>query len=211
MQLVATGLLQSFGDLTILRGVDFEINTGQRAAIVGPSGSGKSSLLALLGGLARPRSGMVEVRQHQTLLKGRAVRQAVSWVLQTTTVLGARSALANTELAARFARVPGSRRESLAALAAVDLTDAADRPARLLSGGELQRLAIARALASHKPFILADEPTGQLDRHTSDLVLDRLVDAVEHTGAGLILVTHDEAAMQRFETVYRLNDGQLEL
>lgn len=210
MQLVATDVQQAFGGTEVLRGVDFAVAQGDRVAIIGPSGSGKSSLLAILGGLSQPRAGQIEIREGpRTLLARRDVRRGIAWILQTTTALGTRSTQANVSLAARLAGVKNPEQQSRRALESVGLGDVTSRQARFLSGGELQRLAIARAIASDRPFILADEPTGQLDAKTSDRVLDQLVTSVDEEGLGLVVVTHDEQILNRFHTVYRLTNGTL--
>ncbi|MGD9958882.1 ABC transporter ATP-binding protein [Nocardioides sp.] len=192
----------------VLDEVGFDVRRGESIAIVGPSGMGKTTLLAILGGLIEPDSGRVGVQT-----RGRDGLQPpepwVSWVLQTTNVLRDRSVLANVRLgcfadAATWRKADGRAR---AALERVALGARADEPLRLLSGGEAQRVVIARAMASRRPFLLADEPTGQLDSATSRLVMDALLAASQRRG--LVLVTHDAELAQRCDRVLRLTDGRL--
>lgn len=195
----------------VLDGASFVIERGRSAAILGPSGSGKSTLLSVLGGLVRPDAGTVRVDLGSQDLDGAAVplRDVTAWVLQTTNVLPERSALENVIVAAltqhgdqRRARAEAGRR-----LESVGLADRVHDPARVLSGGELQRVVIARALASGRPFVLADEPTGQLDRSTSAMVLDALLRS--SGDAGVVIVTHDPEVAARCDAMVRIEDGRV--
>jgi putative ABC transport system ATP-binding protein/lipoprotein-releasing system ATP-binding protein len=195
----------------VLDGASFTIERGRSAAILGPSGSGKSTLLSVLGGLVRPDDGTVRVDLGPQATDGASValRDVTAWVLQTTNVLPERSALENVVVAAltqhgdrRRARAEAERR-----LESVGLADRAHDSARVLSGGELQRVVIARALASGRPFLLADEPTGQLDRATSMMVLDALLRS--SGDAGVVIVTHDPAVAARCDVTARLEDGRV--
>ena len=194
----------------VLDGADFEVAMGEHVAILGPSGSGKSTLLSVLGGLVVPVAGNVGV-QHEDGRSGAgtavSVREVTSWVLQTTNVLPERSALDNVAVAALTQGLSRPRALEVAArhLADVGLAALAHTPARKLSGGEVQRVVIARALASRRPFILADEPTGQLDRATSDVVLDALFSSA--AGSGVVVVTHDQAVADRCMRVVRIQDA----
>ena len=187
------------------------IERGRSAAILGPSGSGKSTLLSVLGGLVRPDAGTVRVDLASSDLHGAAVplRDVTAWVLQTTNVLPERSALENVVVAA-LTRYGGRRRargEADRRLDSVGLGDRVHDPARVLSGGELQRVVIARALASGRPFVLADEPTGQLDRSTSAMVLDALLGS--SGDAGVVIVTHDPEVAARCDVMVRIEDGRV--
>ena len=192
---------------TLLSGASLRVALGENVAIVGPSGSGKTTLLALLGGLLRPRQGSVRVA-------GVALedpRDNVAWVLQSVNVLPDRTALDNVSAGAFADGLSRASAEVLGrdTLGAVGLAALAERPVRVLSGGELQRVVIARALASSRRFVLADEPTGQLDRATTDAVVDALLT----TGAGrrgLVVVTHDPTVAARCHRTYLLRDGRLE-
>lgn len=203
MRLSAHDLWFGYDDRPILDGVEFSAATGEAVAIVGPSGVGKTTLLSLLGGMQRPRAGRVEVDGDP------AVSAHVSWVLQTVNVLANRSVLENVALGPLVDGRP--RREALAIAASrlheVGLDALADAPARKVSGGELQRVVIARALASSRPFLLADEPTGQLDRVTTDQIVECLL--LARAERGLIVVTHDPAVAARCDRRYELVDGLL--
>lgn len=195
----------------MLDGASFMIERGRSAAILGPSGSGKSTLLSVLGGLVRPDAGTVRVELGSPDRGDAdvALRDVTAWVLQTTNVLPERSALENVVVAAltqhgdrRRARAEAERR-----LESVGLADRAHDAARVLSGGELQRVVIARALASGRPFVLADEPTGQLDRSTSAMVLSALLQS--SGDAGVVIVTHDPEVAARCDTTVRIDDGRV--
>lgn len=189
----------------VLSDAHLAVEEGESVAVLGPSGSGKSTLLSVLGGLLAPTRGSAHVQRPDGAVV--RLRDACAWVLQTVNVLPERSALDNVAVAGMACGL--SRREALGdargRLSAVGLQDRAGDPARQLSGGEVQRVVIARALASRRPFILADEPTGQLDRSTSDIVLDALFTSTG--GAGVVVVTHDPAVAERCGRLVRLDDG----
>lgn len=182
------------------------VTLGDRVAILGPSGSGKTTLVALLGGLIAPDEGSVTVEsQHGALQPARCV----AWVLQTLNVLPDRTTLENAQLGAYAdtADPKQARQRALAGLEAVGLGSLVDRPVRTLSGGECQRVVIARALASRRPFILADEPTGQLDHATTARVLDVLVGDLRERG--IVIVTHDREVAARCDRVISILDGRI--
>lgn len=203
MRLSASDLWFGYGDRQILTGAEFSASTGEAVAIVGPSGVGKTTLLSLLGGMQRPRKGAVDVDGDT------GVARWMSWVLQTVNVLANRSVLENVALGALADC--RSRPEALEIAAGrvhqVGLAALAQAPARKVSGGELQRVVIARALASSRPFLLADEPTGQLDRVSTDQVVECLL--LARTERGLVIVTHDPAVADRCDRRYELVDGKL--
>lgn len=204
MRLVADGVVVRYPRSTreVLAGADLAVEQGETVAILGPSGSGKSTLLSVLGGLVRPTGGVVRV-------DGAAggLRDVSAWVLQTVNVLPERSVLDNVVLGGltRGLTRASAVAEAAARLDAVGLGERLDDPVRVLSGGEVQRVVIARALASGRPFILADEPTGQLDRATSDVVLDALFTTAG--GAAVVVVTHDPEVAARCGRVARIDDG----
>lgn len=192
---------------SVVSGVNLALEAdGRSTAIVAPSGSGKTTLLNIVGGLLEPASGVRRVS-----LAGGARLPGCAWVFQTTNVLAHRSALDNAALAAqlRGLSVDESRREATAALGAVGLGEASPRPARTLSGGERQRLAVARALVAGQPFLLADEPTGQLDSATSTVVADLLFASVAARAMHLVVVTHDMDLARRCGRVLALRPGAL--
>ncbi len=200
-----------------LRGISIEIAGGERVALLGKSGSGKLTLLNLLGGLDRPSSGGLRVGGrdlHQ--LSGREMARfrstTVGMIFQSFNLIGSRSAVENVELPMVFAG--RSPRERLAAargaLEAVGLGARLDHRPAQLSGGESQRVAIARALVNRPRVILADEPTGNLDSQTARQVIALILDHVREHAATLVLVTHDEElAASCTDRVVRLVDGRI--
>ncbi len=191
----------------MLVGVDLTVEQGESVAILGPSGSGKSTLLSVLGGLVRPTAGSARAEEDDGA--PRPLRIVTSWVLQTVNVLPERSVLDNVVVAGLTCGLPRAqaRADAIDRLESVGLGDRLGDPARLLSGGEVQRVVIARALASARPFVLADEPTGQLDRATSDIVLDALFTTAG--GAGVVVVTHDPLVAARCDRTTRIDNGVL--
>lgn len=198
----------------ILNGVDVTVGSGEAIALVGPSGSGKTTLLSIMGLLTRPVDGSVVIDGVEMPQRGRQLDAARSewfaWVFQTVNALGQRTALDNAALGLLAQGVSRERanRRALDALVAVGLAerqaDAVDR----LSGGELQRVCIARAMATTPRFVLADEPTGQLDRATSKQVLDALWNA-RSDGTSLVVATHDSMVAERCDRVLRISDGRV--
>ena len=187
----------------IIDGISAEISAGPRSVILGPNGAGKSVLMRLCHGLLRPTSGAI--RWQGTNGEGR--RQAM--VFQRPVMLR-RSALANVTYALELAGFAPTecRLRALDVLEAVGLADAARRPARVLSGGEQQRLALAIALANDPPLILADEPTGNLDSSNGRHVLDLLLQVRRSRGVTLVLVTHDPNVAAVADDRLVLRDGR---
>jgi len=213
----ARGLVKTYGEgraaVRVLDGADLEVERGEFVAVVGRSGSGKSTLLHLLGGLDRADSGTIEVagaRLHELDERGLTVvrRRDVGFVFQSFHLLPELSSLENVLLPAQLARdgvQAGPRAREL--LARLGLTEVARRLPTTLSGGEQQRLAIARALVNDPSLVLADEPTGNLDEESGAAVLDLLRRAAD-TGRAVVLVTHDRAATVLAHRVLRLQDGR---
>jgi putative ABC transport system ATP-binding protein len=198
-----------------LRGVDLEISSGEHVALIGPSGSGKSTMLHIVGCLDRPTSGryLFEGREvgalseeERSLLR----RNRIGFVFQFFHLLPRLTALGNVELPMLFAGAPADERRSRAtrALEAVGLAARAGHRPDQLSGGERQRVAIARAVVMDPAVLLADEPTGNLDRHSALEVMD-LLEAMNRRGLTLVVVTHDPAIADRARRVVRLSDGEI--
>jgi ABC-type lipoprotein export system ATPase subunit len=196
----------------VLDSVHVDIGVGETVAVTGPSGSGKTTLLSILGLLTDPTGGTVLVG-GQPLPRSRRARDRLravwfSWVFQTVNVLGSRTALDNAALGMLAQGVPrpvGAERAQ-AALGQVGLADRAVSSVVDLSGGELQRVCIARAVAAAPRVVLADEPTGQLDHHTSLQVLDALFGA-RRPETALVIATHDPTVAERCDRIVRLIDG----
>jgi ABC-type lipoprotein export system ATPase subunit len=191
----------------VLKGIDLELGEGEAVAITGPSGSGKTTLLALLGGLIPVQSGKVQVINGDGSAHPPSAQ--VAWVLQTVNVLSDRTVSDNVCLGGFSRGLSRSDAVSEAQrwLERVGLADRAEEPVRVLSGGEIQRVVIARALVSGRPLLLADEPTGQLDAATTDSVLSVLLDRSH--GRSVIVVTHDPEVARRCDRALRLHDGVL--
>lgn len=198
----------------VLQGVDLEIADGSSVALMGPSGSGKTTLLSVLGLLTRPTEGEVAIDGQPVSTGSRGAGQIragqFSWVFQTANALLRRTAIENASLQL-LARGEGRRtaeRVALEELERVGVGALAGRRCRLLSGGELQRVCIARALAAAPRWILADEPTGQLDHGTTLDVVDALIDG-RPVGTSVIIATHDAEVAARCGRTIRLLDGAI--
>ncbi len=218
--LEARGLTRMFDDgslrVEVLKGVDLRIVRGERIAIVGASGSGKSTLLHCLGGLDRPNAGSVQVG-GQDLLKlreaarGRVRNRALGFVYQFHHLLPEFTALENVAmpLLIRGEEVTSARDRAAQTLERVGLGQRIGHKPSQLSGGERQRAAIARALVTEPACVLADEPTGNLDRATGAQILTLLQSLTHQAGKTLILVTHSISSAQQAEHIYRLEGGVL--
>ena len=203
-------------DVTVLASVDLSVAAGESVAIVGASGSGKSSLLHVLAGLDRPTQGRVlwQGQDVATLTASQVASRRNHWlgfVFQFHHLLSEFNALENVALPLWIRRTPKAEARAMAiqALASVGLGDRwQHRPAEL-SGGERQRVALARALVTQPACLLADEPTGNLDRASADLVFDLLQTQCRQANAALVLVTHDDALARRCDRMLRLVQGRL--
>lgn len=218
----AADLTKSYGvasaPVTALRGATFEIQRGERVALLGKSGSGKSTLMNLLGGLDHPTSGRLEVAGSDLgRLNGKQLARfrstTVGMIFQSFNLIPSRTAFENVELPMIFSGFsPRQRRiEAKKALEAVGLgSRLRHRPAQM-SGGENQRVAVARSLVNRPQIILADEPTGNLDSATAREVMDLILRHVQSHGSTLVLVTHDEElARTSTDRVIRMRDGQIQ-
>ncbi|ELZ8932973.1 ABC transporter ATP-binding protein [Cronobacter dublinensis] len=202
--------------LSILTGVELVVKPGQSIALVGESGSGKSTLLAILAGLDDGTDGEVRLLDeplHQMDEEARARLRArdVGFVFQSFMLIPTLNALENVELPAMLRGESGkaSRQQAQALLEQLGLGKRLDHLPAQLSGGEQQRVALARAFSGRPAVLFADEPTGNLDRHTGDRIADLLFSLNRDSGTTLILVTHDPALAARCDRTLRLRDGKL--
>ncbi|TML43563.1 MAG: ABC transporter ATP-binding protein [Actinobacteria bacterium] len=201
-------------EVVALDEVDLQVAAGEFLALVGPSGSGKSTLLHIAGGLDRPDSGRVLVGDDDLATlsaadRARLRRRRVGFVFQFFHLIPTLSVAENVALPLTLDR---ARRVDAPVLEMLDRVGLAPRAGHLpgeLSGGEMQRAAIARALVSHPALILADEPTGNLDSATGEAILDLMTERVRETGAALLMVTHDLGAAARADRSLSLRDGRV--
>ncbi len=200
-----------------LAGVDLDAQRGEFVALVGPSGSGKSTLLNLLGGLDRPTNGTIcindlELSRAKEAQLVRFRREQIGFIFQSFNLLPMRSAVENVEtpLVLAGAKSKERRQRALELLDSVGLGPRAHHKPNELSGGEMQRVAVARALANRPLLLLADEPTGNLDTKTGQGILDLLREAVSSQGVTMMLVTHDLRVASYADRVVHMLDGRIE-
>ena len=219
--LVTKDLRRSFtqGDVTIevLRGVDLAVQPGEIVALLGPSGSGKSTLLQAVGLLEGGFHGSIRLSGEEASKlddegRTRLRRDLLGFVYQFHHLLPEFNALENVILPqlVRGTDLNLARRRAEDLLGALRLSDRLDHRPSKLSGGEQQRVAVARALANKPPLILADEPTGNLDEHTADAVLTEFLTLVREEGSAALVATHNERLAARMDRVVRLHEGRLE-
>jgi lipoprotein-releasing system ATP-binding protein len=199
----------------VLRGASIVVGSGEVVALVGASGVGKSTLLHVLGALDRPSGGRVLFDGEDLFARGevglaRYRRQEVGFIFQFYNLLGEMSALENAMLPALIARRPRreARERAAAALAEVGLGDRLDHRPGEMSGGEQQRVAVARALMNGPRIILADEPTGNLDPKTSAVVYDLFLQLQAERGIAFLIATHNPDLARRADRIYRLVEGR---
>jgi len=207
-------LVGGAGPVNIIRGVDLNVTGGETISIVGPSGAGKTTLLMALSGLEKPTSGSVKVAgiDLTTLNEdglARFRREHVGIVFQSFHLVPTMTALENVALPLEFAGVRNPAEQAKAALEKTGLGDRIEHFPGELSGGEQQRVALARAFVVKPSLLLADEPTGNLDRETGKMVMNLLFDLQEEHNTTLVLVTHDETLASRCHRSVHMLDGQL--
>jgi putative ABC transport system ATP-binding protein len=216
----AHGITRDFltGDRTVhvLRGIDLTIAQGEFVALRGRSGSGKTTLINILVGLDDPTAGQVAVLGHEVKRLNEAARAAlrranIGLLFQNAHLFPSLTALENVELALRLqaARPAERRRRALEALEMVGLTARIKHRALELSGGEQQRVALARALVHEPRFVVADEPTGNLDLHTGQAITNLLRTIVRQTSIGMLVATHDALVVSIADRTLLINDGVL--
>ena len=206
---------RNFGNVEVLRGVNLAVRPGEFIAITGPSGSGKSTMLHLAALLDAPSRGEIFLEgenisaadpRRQTELR----KRKIGMIFQRANLLSRRSALANVAFRFRYTGESSAfaRDAAMRALAQVGLGEIAERPARVLSGGEMQRVAIARAIALPPALLLADEPTGNLDRASAKSVMETLAE-LNRGGITILLVTHNDELLSYCSRHCALHDGEL--
>ena len=211
---VRLSLMGNAGPVEILRGITLGVGRGETVGLVGPSGSGKSSLLMVMGGLERATGGRISALGHDLTALGedalaRFRRQHMGVVFQSFHLIPTMTALENVATPLELAGHPDAFARAGAELDAVGLSHRAGHYPAQLSGGEQQRVALARAAAPRPAILLADEPTGNLDGPTGAAIVDLLFGLNERHGSTLILVTHDPALARRCGRTIRLEDGRL--
>jgi len=216
MLLEARGVGKRYDARWVLKDLDLAVEPGERVALLGPSGCGKTTLLNLLGGLDRPDEGRTLFRGEDLAAApparlARLRRESLGTVFQFFHLVPTLTARENVELPLQllgWAR-PALEDRVAGLMEAVGLGDRASAWPREMSGGEMQRVAVARALAARPALLLADEPTGNLDSGTGERVLDLLAALTEREGAALVMVTHSDAAASMCHRVVRMKDGRI--
>ncbi len=210
MRVRLTGVAKRFGERQLFENLDVEVAAGEMVALTGPSGSGKTTLLTIMSALLEPDSGKVELVNGDPDRPRPMRAHLASWIPQGNNMLGARTVLDNAMIGALAAGGDRSHAQELAehALGRMGIDERRDDHAAVLSGGEQQRLAIARALCSGRPFLFADEPTGSLDRTNTEMVVAALRRAADE-GIAVIIATHNLAIAPHCDRVFVI-DGDLQ-
>lgn len=210
------GITKSFGSLQVLRGIDLNIDKGEIVSIVGPSGAGKTTLLQIMGTLDAPDSGMITIdRTLVSRMKEKELsafrNKHIGFVFQFHQLLPEFTALENVMIPAFIAGV-GQKEATASALELLEfmgLTDRAGHKPNELSGGEKQRVAVARALINHPAVILADEPSGSLDTHNKEELHQLFFDLRNRFGQTFVIVTHDEGLARITDRTVHMVDGEI--
>lgn len=200
--------------LTVLNEVSFSLEKGDTFSIVGPSGSGKTTLLGLCAGLDIPTSGFVSLEGHELFSLTEDQRAAVrnkhvGFIFQSFQLIPTLTALENVMVPMELNRLSGARERGKELLERVDLSDRGHHYPAQLSGGEQQRVSLARAFSNNPSILFADEPTGNLDEETSEKVVKMIFDLNAEAGTTLVLVTHDLELAQRTKRIIRLKGGKI--
>ncbi|TVQ83320.1 MAG: ABC transporter ATP-binding protein [Micavibrio sp.] len=214
LQNIRLSLKSEAGEVQILKGIDLTVEKGETLSIVGPSGAGKTSLLMLLGGLEKPTAGKIGIAgaelsemNEEELTAFR--REHTGIVFQNFHLIPTMTALENVAVPLEFAHDPKAFEKAAAALEKTGLQERVKHYPSQLSGGEQQRVALARAFVTEPHLLLADEPTGNLDRETGDKVIQLLFDLARDKGTTLVLVTHDPALAEKCDRTIEIADGVL--
>lgn len=200
------------GSVNVLRGINLELKHGETLAVTGASGSGKSTLLAVIAGLERATSGHVEVAQQNLAELGEDAlalfrRRTLGIVFQSFHLIPTMTALENVAVPLELASNNDALDIARKALEDAGLSERSNHYPSQLSGGEQQRVAVARAFANDPALVLADEPTGNLDNVTGALIVDQMFEAQERAGSTLLLITHNESLAGRCQRHFRMDDG----
>jgi len=211
---VSLRLSGNSGDVDILNGLNLEIPASQTVAVLGPSGAGKTSLLMVMAGLEQISAGSISLSGNEiTHMDEDALaqlrRDQVGIVFQAFRLIPSMTALQNVAVPLELAGTPDAMNIARKALEQLGLAHRLDHLPEQLSGGEQQRVAIARAIAPSPQILLADEPTGNLDSATGEIVITQLFTAARTVGAALVLVTHDEQLALRCSRIIRIEDGKI--
>lgn len=197
-------------EINLFSELNLVLNQGESTSLIGPSGAGKSSLLLLLAALEKPSTGNVALKNQETTLPINQLKTHSGFIFQQFHLLPELDAVNNIALPLKLRGQKNALEIAHHWIEKVELKDRAKHKPTQLSGGEQQRIAIARALCTEPAFIFADEPTGNLDQDTADHIADLLFDLIKNQNSALALVTHNPELAVRCQHQYRLNQGKLE-